>query len=575
MNAPIQKLPLLLLPALSLVGPLAAQASLYDIRGQAGARWGWDSAPLGDVDGDGVPEFLVGAPYASSNSVSTGAVYIVSASNAYAVRTLWGQAAGDQFGRSVAGLGDIDGDGFADLIVGAPGTDGAGSDRGALYVYSGATGLELASFQGAHDGDQLGWDVAGLGDTNFDGVGDYAASAPWDSVVAPVSGMVTVWSGDSHTPLLVRRSSQPNSLFGWSIAGAGDVNGDGRRDLLIGAPTEHAGGMVDNGRAYLYSVAAGTGAGALLWSRAGSQQSAQLGTSVAGLGDVDGNGLSDVAIGEPYSDAGGIDSGRVLVCGGANGATIHDLIGDAGHGFGLSVAGPGDVDGDGRADLIAGGPFADDFGMNNRGNARIYSGASGVELYRQYGYAAGDEMGRNVSGAGDLNGDGFDDLICAAPMSDGNGVDSGWTHLTLAGVTAPLTYCTGKLNSAGCTPSIGYTGCPSYSISNYFRIHGWNVLPGQPGILIWSRSGAAQVPFGGGTLCLAGPIVRTPVQVAEPYSAGACGGHYEYGFQHAEMIAAGLVPGDHVWAQYWMRDPGSPPPDTIGLTNAIEVEILP
>ncbi len=164
-------------------------------------------------------------------------------------------------------------------------------------------------------------------------------------------------------------------------------------------------------------------------------------------------------------------------------------------------------------------------------------------------------------------------LIVGEGSDDDFGPDSGsaWTYLV---TDAPSTYCTAKLNSHGCTPSISFTGLPASGGADDFFIGAGNVLNNKPGVMVWGLSSAA-VPFFGGTLCLQAPLTRAPIQFAHgtPPPVVDCSGAYSFHFSHAYMTAHSLVPGAQVFAQYWSRDQGFAAPNNIGLTNALSFVI--
>jgi hypothetical protein len=138
----------------------------------------------------------------------------------------------------------------------------------------------------------------------------------------------------------------------------------------------------------------------------------------------------------------------------------------------------------------------------------------------------------------------------------------------------PAIYCTAKVNSQGCTPSIAASGSISFTEADSLTIAATSVLPGAPGVMIWSRSAAA-IPFLGGTLCLGTPLSRTPTQFAGGVPGDPCSGAYSYLMTHAELSAAGVVAGSSVYAQYYSRDNGYPMPQNIGLTDAVHIVMRP
>ena len=133
--------------------------------------------------------------------------------------------------------------------------------------------------------------------------------------------------------------------------------------------------------------------------------------------------------------------------------------------------------------------------------------------------------------------------------------------------------CTGKLNSQGCSPRTWLNGCPTVSVAENLHIQAIQCLVNKPGIMMWSLQAAA-LPYGGGTLCVKAPIVRTPGQYSQAYNTGACDGWYDYHMTNAYMSANVLVPGVTFYAQYWMRDNGFSAPNNIGLTNAMQTLVL-
>jgi hypothetical protein len=294
--------------------------------------------------------------------------------------TFTGEAANDNFGYSVSGAGDVNNDGYADLIVGAYAKFAGGPFVGRAYVYSGQTGALLYTFTGA-------------------AAGDY---------------------------------------FGYSVSGAGDVNKDGYADLIVGACQNDAGGP-NAGRAYVYSGQTG----ALLYTFTGEAISDYFGHSVSGAGDVNNDGYADLIVGAPYNDAGGSDAGRAYVYSGQTGALLYTFTGEAADdNFGYSVSGAGDVNSYGYADLIVGAPY-NDAGGSNAGRAYVYSGQTGDFLYIFTGEAAGDRFGVSVSGAGDVNKDGYPDLIVGAYLNDAGGTDAGRAYV----YSCPKPYLCGDVNA--------------------------------------------------------------------------------------------------------------------------------
>jgi hypothetical protein len=350
-------------------------------------EFGSSVAGIGDVNADGVPDFAVGSPrfategHGHSGGDELGRVYLYSGVDGTLIRTFTGENDGDRFGAAVSGAGDIDRDGTPDLLVGAPGFDGVGEDRGKAYVYSGTDGSLIVAFTGFADGDALGYSVAGAGDTDGDGWQDVIVGAP-----GPVQGSsdraggAFLFSGQSHAMIMPFGGDADGDRFGFSVDGVGDVNGDGNADVIVGAPSARNtvdGNIPSAGVARVYS---GAGGGVLFTIR-GQAPNINLGAAVAGAPDVDFDGRPDFIIGAP----GASNESHVGVYSGANGRvltrfshTTSDLLG--GDRLGSAVAALGDVNGDGIVDFVFGATQDANPEHSDRGRMYVFSGASAVTL---------------------------------------------------------------------------------------------------------------------------------------------------------------------------------------------------
>ena len=457
----------------------------------------------GDVNGDGIDDLIIGASNADPNGDESGSSYVVfgkdtstmgdfpatmslSSLNGTNGFRLDGVAANDNSGKAVSAAGDINGDGFDDLLIGAPAAAPNSYDSGSSYVV-------------------FGKDTATMG--------DFPATISLSSLNG-TNGFRLDGVAEGH-----------NS--GSALSGAGDVNGDGIDDLLIGA--RYAGPNDNNsGRSYVVfgkdTATAGDFDATLALASLDGTNGFRLdgvaandrsGYAVSSAGDINGDGIDDLLIGALYADPNGNDSGSsYVVFGNSAGFTatlnLASLTGTNGFRLdgvasndrsGRTVSSAGDINGDSFDDLLVGAYFADPNGSNSGSSYVVFgkdtatvggfpaalnlASLAGTDGFRLDGVAADDRSGRAVSVAGDVNGDGFDDLLIGAYGADPNNSTSGSSYVVFGGTAGP-----------GLAPAVGLTPA-----SMAFG----NVMLGQtsaPQAVTLENTGSADLVLG--TLALSG-----------------------------------------------------------------------
>lgn len=386
---------------------------------QAESSYAAALATVGDVNGDGYSDFLVGAPNRTYTVLGEGRIYLYLGSES-GVDTIydWSYASGmtnGALGFSIAPAGDTNGDGYDDFVVGAPGVSNGHDSEGRVYLFKGGPFLPslLQTFEMNEEDALFGYSVSWAGDVNGDGYDDILAGAPeWGGYGSPfyipVQGAARLYHGGPGGPDTTadwsRTGGQTASDFGYSVAGLGDVNGDGYNDVLIGSPQYDPGIINTNHGKVSCFLGSATGLSSSPdWEYFGTVSGGQLGWSVAGAQDMDGDGYADAAFSAPTLG----NFGRVyLALGGSGGLSSNPLVQSASPaGFGAKISTMGDYDGDGTCDLMVAG---------GNSEVRIYEGTS-QGWFLSYSYDILTSNQAALGGAGDVNGDGFTDFLIGDP----------------------------------------------------------------------------------------------------------------------------------------------------------------
>ncbi|MFA7379457.1 MAG: FG-GAP-like repeat-containing protein [Bacteroidia bacterium] len=427
---------------------LSTAASFMVESNQASIYMGFSVSNAGDVNGDGYSDVIIGVIYYTNGQSSEGAAFIYHGSitglTTSASAMVESNLANAYMGFSVSSAGDVNGDGYSDVIVGARSYNNGQTDEGAAFVYHGSAGgiSTTASFmvESNQANAFMGNSLSSAGDVNGDGYSDVIVGAYGYSNGQLNEGVAFVYhgsaSGLSTSVAAMVESNQANAHMGFSVNTAGDVNGDGYSDVIVGA-RQYTNGQSSEGAAFVYhgsTTGLSTTAAARLESNLAT---AYMGYSVNTAGDVNGDGFSDVIVGAYNYTNGQANEGAAFVYhGSASGlSTSSNVIAECNNdasSMGLSVSGAGDINEDGYNDIIVGAPGFDN-GQAAEGAAFIYHGsATGISGTATTVLESNDVaayFGQSVSGAGDVNGDGYSDVIIGAYLYDNNQSNEGAVYI--------------------------------------------------------------------------------------------------------------------------------------------------
>jgi hypothetical protein len=579
--------------ALSLTALVCAahgQTQIGSLPGGTGQHFGAALIAAGFQNADTYTDLLVGAPNSGAGEIhcvsgkwlATGQLPIV----------LWSVFAqvgtGAQFGSSIAAVGDLTGDGVNDFVVGAPmfRVNAASSTiNGALFLVDGASHAIVATITGTAN-TMLGRQVVSVGDQDGDGKAEVGANAPstnttdasWVHVISGSAFVGTVaLAATSHASL----NTNGSNAFGATIASGFDLDGNGKRDLAIGSPLMFS-------EAGLMEVVSAD----FQWTNIGGYiglTGERMASAISASHDYDGDGVVDFVVGAPYwSLINNSQDGRAVVL---SGARLRSLtlpfelasfknptgITPAPLHFGAQVCASPDLNRDGIGDFMIGSP---DWGTTfpfapERGMVVIYSGATLTKIASVTG-ANHEHLGDEILGAyQDVDGDFFPEFAVAGSLSDNPLADCGVLKVFRLFPAPPSIYCTAKTNSLGCAPAISWSGVASASAATSFSVTCASLINQTSGLIFYSHA-PNSAAFQGGLLCGATPLERSPVQTSGGSSSGAdCTGtfNWDFGARIASGVDPTLVAGAQIFAQCWSRDTGSA--STTSLSDALRLLINP
>ncbi len=557
-----------------LLAPLSGQELIRVLGPSFSGQLGRSVDGCGDADGDGVADFVSSEPDAGN-----GRARIYSGVDGSVLHTFNDNSSSNGFGFAVQGVGDWDGDGRGDVAVGAWLDDSNGNNAGKVYVYSGLTGNPIDQVLGPVADGVFGFELQNCGDQDGDGIDDLAVGAPnTSSSGLPGSGAIYIYSGADRSLISTIERLAGDQSMGRVLANVGDTNGDGLDDLGVGLIFNSSAGS-ETGEARVYSIADGT----VLHQIVGTNGADFLGRGIDGVGDWNIDGFDDFAVGASGYDFGVDLQGRVQVFSGVDGSVLRsfealfptDFIGD-------SVVGLGDINSDGIGDIAMGTSFAGVAG-NLFGQVRVHSGADGELLSVIQGDEGVSRFGSVIASMGDVDGDGIGEFVCGASFYGGSSSSTpgpGAVFVYSTDFSAFETYCFGDGSGAGCpcgnldldggcSNSSGQgarivTGGTASISANHLQITVVDCPKMSSGI-VFMGAAPDQLPLVDGALCIGGTIQRFPGKLTSNFGAFT----YEAGLP---VSATGMT---ESYFQAWVRDIGGTCGNGSNLSNAVRVTWTP
>lgn len=540
---------------LSLAGIGTAQNQLFDVAGDKEAdHFGVATASAGDFNNDGFPDLIVGAPEDANVFIpGEGFARVHSGLNGAVLFTAHGAVNFEGFGSAVEGDLDLNGDGIPDILIGAPKSSTSHPNAGRVEARSGISGAVLYTIQGLTADEAFGSSIAGIGDVNFDGRDDFAVGAPGaSSGFINQVGRVTIHSGLNGAILHSVYGSASGDRFGYDLAGAGDVTGDGRGDVLVGSLFGGIKVLSGASGAVVNTVSAGA--------------SDIFGRSVDSISDLNGDGVRDFLVGATQEDFFNPGTGYVEVLSGISGFSLFTVQGQSiGDAFGHHVAAIGDWDGDGTEDFavsaLPSSPSVNSY-------VTIISGQTHAVLLSLSGALASEDFGSSIASLGDTTGDGRLELAVGSPNSNTNGSSSGHVQVFSSGFTACgdiSHYCATSPNSFGTGALILHSGSVNVSDNNLVLVS--ILCPFNQFGVFYFGNNQLNVPFGNGVRCVGGGIRR--LHVVNTGVSGSAASIVDL-----QNPLYGISGGVTKNFQFWFRDPVAGG-ENFNLSDALSIQFCP